>query len=136
MEKLIKDEELTEALNKIVSRETERQSKFNKAKVNELNLKEDREEKADYLCSIIAEITELHQAVVKLAMKSATSSSKNEKMKNNVKTVSSIQDLRKTKCNHCWRCGSEEHYSYGCSKTAKPVHQQQENSSRLQGGGG
>ena len=39
--KEIKDEELIETLNKIVSRENERQSKFSKVKVNEL--KEDKE---------------------------------------------------------------------------------------------
>ena len=125
--KEIKDEELIETLNKIVSRENERQSKFSKVKVNEL--KEDKEEKME-IRSVRAEIAELREAVERLTTKSSVAS---EGKKTTPRLCQQCQELGSKKCNHCWRCGSEEHYSRGCRKVVKSADQ--ENSSRSHQGG-
>ena len=126
--KEIKDEELIETLNKIVSRENERQSKFSKVKVNEL--KEDKEEKME-MRTVRAEIAELREAVERLT--TTKSSVTLENKKTTPRLCQQCQELGSKKCNHCWRCGSEEHYSRGCRKVVKPADQ--ENSSRSHQGG-
>ena len=113
-QKDIEDEKLIECLNKIVSRETERQSKFSSKRVNELKVGDEKTDSGMH--AVRTEIAELRLAVEQLAK---SSTSETDKTKQTFTRLCQwCQAEGKRKCIHCWRCGSEEHFSRGCRKTA------------------
>ena len=117
-QKDIEDETLIESLNKIVSRETERQSKFGVKKVSELKI--DSDERSDHagMRAVRAEISELRLAVEQLVSAKSSPVSETDKSKQTFSRLcQQCEDNNRTKCNHCWKCGSEEHWSRGCRKT-------------------
>lgn len=116
----IRDEDMIDALNKIVSRETERMSKFNKCKVNELTEVKSKERLE--IQQLRAEISELRQTMERT---STSSDPDNKKFRGREKRCEKCVAEGNQKCMHCCRCGSSEHFRRGCrnSGNAKRPHQ-------------
>lgn len=111
----IRDEVLIETLNKIVSKETERQNKFQKVRVNEVT--EEPSKSNTEISQLRAEVLEL-----KNLFKNNTGVRK-QYTSYRCRNCES-KDLQT--CRHCWKCGSGDHFRRGCRQqgNANPSHPQ------------
>ena len=118
------DEELMECLNKIVSVENERQKKIGPA------AKESPVESATPLVTptantkgksqtsqfnLKASVEAMQVQLNELSERMSTfNNSKQKKPGAKRSLCQACQDAKETKCNHCFKCGSSEHFARGC----------------------
>ena len=136
LEKDIEDEELIECLNKTVSRETERESKFGHSgakKVNELKAESDGKSDAG-MRAVRSEIAELRLVVEQLVNSKSSTSEADKPKQQFSRLCQKCQESGNAKCTHCWRCGSEEHFSRGCRKSVGKSADQGNSNRSHQGG--
>ena len=137
----ITDELLIEQLNLIVSTETERQKKFGRArKVNnvqavksltpdgeqpveqEQSIKEKKVPKQGELVTAIktvqAELAELRETLTnqQVRAKEHETSHKEDQVRRSRKLCAKCQETNHVNCDHCFRCGSSDHFARGCKK--------------------
>lgn len=129
----IADEDLIHELNRIVSKETERKSKFSKtARTSEVKVVEDStpvptkvgksSPKEGILITEVkalrAELADLKGLIGKVASDPQTSADVHPTYPRRATFKPGCQKCaesdRANLCDHCWRCGSAEHFKKGC----------------------
>lgn len=123
----LEEEELIEHLSKVTMKEEERSSKLFKKKsphvasVQENNLHEPSKKK-DFKEGILSkEVKELRLQVAELR-EVVTNSSKtpvSRSRKPQARKCSACVDNNQPMCDHCWYCGSSEHFARGCRSRAR-----------------
>lgn len=135
----VSDEELISALNTITAREQERRSKLDRkgTKVNQIEITNDKEvkEKKPFtegklnsdLKALKAEVDQLRQDMGK--RNPQTFGTDQERKRRTFRQCQWCEQSKSDdKCDHCFKCGSSEHFSRGCKQKRST---QQENSQGL-----
>ena len=120
-EKDVTDEKLIETLNKIYLMEKERKVKLGKSRSQVMSVQEaDKEEKSPKPVKegvFLTEQRELKAEVMELK-KSMNSNNDTSETQKNVQWKGGCETCRaegkEKMCQHCWRCGSSEHFRRGC----------------------
>lgn len=121
------DEELMESLNRIVSVEGERQLKMSsrskdKTSVNSVNnlsptvhMECDKPDKSINKPNLMSTLKALEIKVAELSAKvEATHEFQQSKTRREKKKCKFCEDQNKQNCDHCFKCGSTEHFARGC----------------------
>lgn len=136
----VTDDELIKEMNISVSMETERKNKLSnkqnsvKAVCNQVSEvpkpASNNKEKVNHIESLRAEIESLKGSVN--ALVTQQKSANNERPRQSKpKLCSACQTDGSTTCNHCYHCGSTDHFARGCRKKPRGVNTRQENPNRL-----
>lgn len=123
----VSDEKLISALNSITTREQERKSKF--IKVNQLTVDPESRRGSEKMFSsdlkrLEAEVAMLKESIQSKQKNADDNSSSDKKGKVSWK-CKWCEDGTTDRCDHCFKCGSNEHFARGCKQKKS---QQQENS--------
>lgn len=123
----VTDEKLISALNSITTREQERKSKF--IKVNQLTVDPESRGGSEKTFSsdlkwLEAEVAMLKESIQSKQKNADDNSSSDKKGKVSWK-CKWCEDGTADRCDHCFKCGSNEHFARGCKQKKS---QQQENS--------
>ena len=123
----VTDEKLISALNSITTREQERKSKF--IKVNQLTVDPESRRGSEKTFSsdlkrLEAEVAMLKESIQSKQKNADDNSSSDKKGKVSWK-CKWCEDGTTDRCDHCFKCGSNEHFARGCKQKKS---QQQENS--------
>ena len=139
------DEQLISELNKAATTETERKVKFGQLKqrvpkavcsqveVSEPKLEKKPNKLVEQVASMQAEIFSLREAISSMATKSAHLDPK-AKSKRKPACTECQKSNQVTQCNHCFYCGSDEHFARGCKKASLKLKSQSGKGARLQPG--
>ena len=141
----ITDEELIKEINISVSMETERKNKLSNLKHHPVkatcsqavstpapNTPEVKDKgKVNVIDSLRAEIESLRGSVSALMLQQQAPQEKPRPNQFKVKVCSSCQTEGNTTCNHCYHCGSTDHFARGCRKKPRGGSARQGNPSRL-----
>lgn len=122
----LEEEELIEHLSRVTMKEEERSSKLFKKKspyvasVQENNLHEPSKKKDVKEGVLSKEVKELRLQVAEL--REVVNSSKtpvSRSRKPQARKCSACVENNQTMCDHCWYCGSSEHFARGCRSRAR-----------------
>lgn len=135
----VTDDELIREMNVSVSMETERKNKLSnkQSPVKALcsqpteasKATSNNKDKVNPIENLKAEIESLRGSVNALVTQQKTQSEKHSPSKS--KLCSTCQTNGVAICNHCYYCGSTDHFARGCRKKPRGGRTQQENSNRL-----
>ena len=123
----VSDEKLISALNSITTREQERKSKF--IKVNQLTVDPESRRGSEKAFSSDLKRLEAEVAMLKESIQSKQKNADDNSSSDKEGKVSWkckwCEDGTTDRCDHCFKCGSNEHFARGCKQKKS---QQQENS--------